>query len=253
MTNCRIWVVAIAGALILSGAGARAQQQVISQDPLQGSQEPTEAVTEPATHEAPASHPADGLRHGAPPETFAVVPGTKFLVRLESDINTKDLRRNQTIRVRTVEPLEAGSGIFLPSGAVIVGHVSRVESAGAAGRAKVWLTFDEIQTHFGKLPIVAEVAAVPGDHSLRTGGVQDGVIQGKAGTEKDAAQAAAAGAAKGAFKGVKDKDKKEAAEGALMGALEAYLLEAGRGEELNLPQGSKLELELERALYLLRE
>ena len=52
---------------------------------------------------------------------------------------------------------------------------------------------------------------------------------------------------------MKDHDKKEAAEGAAMGALEAYLVEAGRGEELNLPRGAKLELELERALYLVKE
>jgi hypothetical protein len=79
------------------------------------------------------------------------------------------------------------------------------------------------------------------------------VIEGRGSTQKDAMQAAAAGAAKGAVKGVKDKDKKEAAEGAAMRALEAYLAEAGRGEELDLPKGAKLELELERALYLVRE
>jgi len=44
---------------------------------------------------------------------------------------------------------------------VIVGHISRVDPAGTTGRAKIWLTFDEIKTRFGKLPIVAEVAAVP--------------------------------------------------------------------------------------------
>jgi hypothetical protein len=57
----------------------------------------------------------------------------------------------------------------------------------------------------------------------------------------------------GAIQGVKAKNKKEAAEGAAMGALEAYLTEAGRGQELELPKGAKLELELERALYLVRE
>jgi len=54
-------------------------------------------------------------------------------------------------------------------------------------------------------------------------------------------------------KGVKDKNKKEAAEGAAMAALEAYLMEAGRGQDIELPKGAKLELELERALYLVRE
>jgi hypothetical protein len=57
----------------------------------------------------------------------------------------------------------------------------------------------------------------------------------------------------GAAKGVKDKDKKEAAEGAAAAAIAAYLLESGRGHELDLPKGAKLEVELERALYLVKE
>jgi hypothetical protein len=198
-------------------------------------------------------HAADGQRHGLAVEAYAVVSGTRFLVTLENGLNTKDAKRNQEFHVRTVEPLEAGRGIFLPSGALIRGHISRVESAGMAGRAKLWLTFDEIHTRFGGLPIVAEVAAMPGDHSIASGPVANGVIEGRGSTQKDAMQAAAAGAAKGAVKGVKDKDKKEAAQGAAIGALQAYLMEAGRGEELDLPRGAKLELELERALYLVRE
>jgi hypothetical protein len=38
-----------------------------------------------------------------------------------------------------------------------------------------------------------------------------------------------------------------------LGALEAYLIESGRGQELDLPKGAKLELELGRALYLVKE
>jgi len=237
------------GALSLTAAFAFAatvaaqEAPVISRDELQ-----TEA---PSSHAD--AHAADGDRHGLPAETFAVVPGTRFLVRLESDLNTKEVHRNQAFRVRTLEPLEAGQGNYLPPGAVIVGHVSRVDPAGTTGRAKICLTFDEIQTPFGKLPIVAEVASVPGDHSIKAGPLQEGVIEGRSSTQKDAAQAAAAGAAMGAMHGVKDKNKKEAAEGAALRALEAYLMEAGRGQEIELPKGVKLELELERALYLVRE
>jgi hypothetical protein len=237
------------GALSLTAAFAFAatvagqEAPVISRDELQ---------TEASSSHADA-HAADGDRHGLPAETFAVVPGTRFLVRLESDLNTKEVHRNQAFRVRTLEPLEAGQGNYLPPGAVIVGHVSRVDPAGTTGRAKICLTFDEIQTRFGKLPIVAEVASVPGDHSIKAGPLQEGVIEGRSSTQKDAAQAAAAGAAMGAMHGVKDKNKKEAAEGAALRALEAYLMEAGRGQEIELPKGVKLELELERALYLVRE
>jgi hypothetical protein len=225
---------------------------VVSRDETLTKDGPAKDVEQQASVPYPA-HVADGQKHGLPVETYAVVPGTKFLVTLEQPMNTKEMQRNQEFRVRTAEPLEAGRGIYLPSGAEIRGHISRVESAGQAGRAKLWLTFDEIRTRFGSLPIVAEVASMPGDHSVASNGVANGVIEGRASTQKDAMQAAAAGAAKGAVKGVKDKDKKEAAQGALMGALEAYLVEAGRGQDLDLPKGAKLELELERTLYLVRE
>ncbi len=207
----------------------------------------------PQTNQVYPPHVADGQRHGLPVEVLAVAPGTRFLVSLEGEMSTRELKQNQEFRVHTVEPLEAGQGIYLPAGAVIRGHISRVERAGTAGKAKLWLTFDEIHTRFGRLPIVAEVAGMPGDHSLQTGPVQNGVIEGRSSSQKDAAQAAAAGAAKGAVQGVKDKNKKEAAEGAALGALEAYLMESGRGQELDLPKGAKLELELERALYLVTE
>jgi hypothetical protein len=189
-----------------------------------------------------------------PVEAYAVVPGTKFLVRLENELDTKETREKSHFKVKTLEPLEAGSGIFLPPGAEIRGHVSRVESAGIAGRAKIWLTFDEIHTKFATLPIVAEVVSVPGDHSVKTGAAQqEGLIEGRTSTQQAAAQAAAAGAAMGAVKGVKDRDKKEIVEGAATAALAAYLIESGRGHEIDLPKGAKLELELGRALYLLKE
>src|SRR5260370_19808961 len=139
---------------------------------------PQDAPAAPIT-EQPA-RPADGRRQAdLPVEAYAVVPGTKFLVRLEDDLDTKETREKRRFKVKTLEPLEAGSGIYLPPGAEIRVHVSSVESAGIAGRAKIWLTFDEIRTKFATLPIVAEVVSVPGDHSVKTGkDHQEGVIEG---------------------------------------------------------------------------
>lgn len=234
--------VAILAATLGLGATCKAQDQTQEQ--------PREAMTQAPEQQR---QKADGERHGLPIETYAVAPGTKFLVRLEDELGTKGIQENAKFKVKTLEPLEAGSGIYLPSGAEIRGHISHVEPAGVAGRAKLWLTFDEIRTKFGSLPIVAEVVSVPGDHSVKPGETQEGLIEGRSSKQHDAAEAAAAGAAIGAVKGVKDKNKKEAAEGAALGALTAYLMESGRGHELNLPKGAKLELELERALYLVKE
>jgi hypothetical protein len=234
--------VAILTMMLALGVASRAQDQAQEQT--------RETTTQPPDQ---PRQKADGERHGLSVETFAVAPGTKFLVRLENELGTKGAKENEKFKVKTLEPLEAGSGIYLPPGAEIRGHVSHVEPAGVAGRAKLWLTFDEIRTRFGTLPIIAEVVSVPGDHSVKSGATQEGLIEGRSSNQHDAAEAAAAGAAIGAVRGVKDKNKKEAAEGATLGALTAYLMESGRGHELNLPKGAKLELELERALYLVKE
>ena len=246
MTGIKKSVGMIAGVTSLALAACVA---VGAQDPAP--KYPNQDAPPPQTTESRA---ADGSRQrDLPMEAYAVTPGTKFLVRLEGDLGTKISAENARFKVRTVEPLEAGSGIYLPPGVEITGHVSRVEPAGVAGRAKLWLTFDEIHTRFGALPIVAEVVSVPGDHSVKAGPTQEGMIEGRRSNQQDAAEAAAAGAAIGAIHGVRDKDKKEAAEGAALGALTAYLMESGRGHELHLPRGAKLELELERSLYLLKQ
>lgn len=228
--------------LIVTGRMARAQ----------GAPDP-EGDPAPPARAGELRQPADGERHGLPLETYAVVSGTRVLVRLENELSTRETRENSRFKVRTLEPLEAGNGVYLPAGAEIRGHVSRVEAAGVTGRARLWLTFDEIKTRFGTLPIVADVASVPGDHSVKSGPSQEGAIEGRKSTQRAAAEAAAGGAAIGAVPGAKHKNAKEAAEGAAAAAMAAYLAESGRGHELNLPKGAKLELELGRALYLVRE
>src|SRR5260370_29465880 len=80
--------------------------------------------------EQPA-HPADGRRHAdLPVEAYVVVPGTKFLVRLEDELDTKETREKKRFKVVTLEPLEAGSGIYLPPGAENRGQVSAVQWGG---------------------------------------------------------------------------------------------------------------------------
>jgi hypothetical protein len=239
---------------LLAGNFAQGEQAPTSTD--NGGPARTRAAQQETRQDvAPAemTRPADGSRHGGlPAEAYAVVPGTRVLVRLEEDLGTGDSKEGRRFTARTLEPLPAGSGIYLPSGAQIVGHVARVQPAAVVGRAKIWLVFDEIRTRFGPLPIVANVVAVPGDHSVRTSPEKEGLIEGKSSTQQAAGQAAAEGAGMGALHGIKDKNAKEAAEGAAEAALAAYLMEAGRGHELQLVKGAKLEIELDRALYLLR-
>src|SRR5438876_7072421 len=189
LSSLTVRVTILATALSLAGT-CRVQDQ--------SSETPREATAQ--APEQPRQK-ADGERHGLPIETYAVAPGTKFLVRLEDELGTKGTQENAKFKVKTLEPLEAGSGIYLPPGAEIHGHISHVEPAGVAGRAKRWLTFDEMRTTFGSLPIVAEVVSVPGDHSVKSANTKEGLIEGRSSNQHDSAEAAAAGAAIGAVKG----------------------------------------------------
>src|SRR5260370_5870342 len=105
-------------------------------------QDQTQERPREATTQAPEQQrqKADGERHGMPVETFAVAPGTKFLVRLEDELGTKSTKENEKFKVKTLEPLEAGSGIYLPPGAEIHGHISHVDPAGVAGPAQLLAT-----------------------------------------------------------------------------------------------------------------
>ncbi len=92
---------AVLAAILTSGLAGAAQER------------PPEPAQETAG-QAPAQmrQKADGDRHGLPLETYAVAPGTKFLVRLDEELGTKGSQQNAKFQVRTLEPLEAGSGIY---------------------------------------------------------------------------------------------------------------------------------------------
>lgn len=184
----------------------------------------------------------------------AVAQGTRFLVRMEDELTTRKVEENKKFKVKTLEPLEAGNGLIVPPGAEIRGHVSHVEPASVTGRARIWLTFDDIKTKYGTLPIVADVVSVPGDHSVKSGPGKEGEIEARRGRGRDDLEAAAAGAAIGAAAGAASgRGGKGAGIGAAVGAAAGFLVSSGMGRELDLPKGSKLELELERPLYLLNK
>jgi hypothetical protein len=185
-----------------------------------------------------------------PSENDLVQNGTHFLVRLDQEMNTGKEKVSKKFEVRTVEPLETLSGYVIPPGAKIVGHISRIEPAGLTGRARLWLTFDDIETRRGTLPIVAEVSSVPGEYSVRPGESKEGEIEARTSKGTQVLEATAGGAAMGSAAGVAAHNEKAAAAGAAAGGLAAFLVSSGFGQELDLPKGTKLELVLERPLYL---
>ena len=205
---------------------------------------------------APLPSSAQGQQGGsqAPATVTSTVPnGTRFLIRLEDELSTRKHKVNKKFKAKTLEPLQTADGTMLPPGAEIRGHISRLEPAGLTGRARMWLTFDEIKTPAGKMPLVADVVNVPGDHSVRPGESKEGEIEARTSKGRREIEAAAAGAAIGAVAGTAAKGGKGAGIGAAIGAATGFLISSGMGLELDLPKGTKLELELSRPLYVARK
>ena len=195
-----------------------------------------------------------GAQNGSPdvpPAGYWVPDGTHFLVRLDQELGTAKDNVNKKFDVRTLDPLQSSAGYVIPPGARIRGHISRIEPGGVTGRARLWLTFDEIDTKQGRLPIVAEVSSVPGDFSVRPGESKEGEIEARTSKGTRDLEAAAAGAALGASAGAAATHSgRGAAIGAASGAAAGFLASSGFGQELDLPKGSKLDLVLDRPLYL---
>ncbi len=205
-----------------------------------------------------AAHPAQSAPSSSSADAYgsvrsAIPNGTRFLVGLKDELSTRKTKPNKRFKAKTLEPLIAPDGTAVPPGAEVRGHVSRVEPATLTGRARLWLTFDEISTPHGKLPLVADLVGVPGDHSVRQGESKEGEIEARTSKGRREAEAAAAGAAIGAAAGAAAKGGKGAAIGAVAGGAAGFLIASGVGQELTLPKGDKLELELTRPLYLAKK
>jgi hypothetical protein len=194
--------------------------------------------------------PSYGQDQAVPPS--ALPNGTRFLVGLDDAISTKDVKAGAPFKVHTLEPITAPDGETLPAGTEIAGHVDKVEQAHQTGRARLWLTFDDVKTARGSRPLVAFVSDIPGVHSVRVVFEREGAIEAATSKRHDQEEAAAAGAFVGAAAGVAAHNAKDAAFGAAAGAATAFMLSSGLGQEVTLDRSMKLELTLDHPLYLSR-
>jgi hypothetical protein len=171
---------------------------------------------------------------------------------LQDKLSTKEDKAGKHFSARTLEPLTSADGSVLAPGAEIQGHIDKVEPAEKTGRARLWLTFDDIQTRAGQKPLVAQLIDAPGVHSIRVVYDHEGEIVVASSQRKREEEAVAAAALAGAAPGVVARNPKEAAIGAGIGAVTAFMITSGLGQELTVEKDTKLELVLARPLALRR-
>jgi hypothetical protein len=181
----------------------------------------------------------------APPVPTNVVPlGTVFLIQLSDRLDTRTIKSGDHFRARLAEPLVAANGLTIGSGKKIKGHISAVEPG---LHTRILLSFDEIETAKGWVPLIATVTGVPGEHGLRQIG-EEGEIGRQGMSKEQIAEAVVVGAGEGAAEGARSGGKRGAATGAGSGAAAGAFSAFESGHDLVLDKGTVLEIRLDRNL-----
>ena len=176
----------------------------------------------------------------------AVVQGTVLLIQLTDRLDTRTVKAGEHFHARLAEPLVAANGLTIDAGKKIKGHISSVEPG---LHTRILLSFDEIETAHGWVPLIATVTGVPGEHGLRQVG-EEGEIGRKGMTKEEIAEAVVVGAGEGAAEGAHSGGKRGAATGAGNGAANGALSAFESGHDLVLDKDTALEIRLDRNLML---
>ncbi len=208
----------------------------------------------PAIAEAgkPATLTVPGNTRPAGPEQFEVESGTRILLSLVTAVNTKHVSPGDRVYLQTAVPVMAKGRVVIPRGSYVTGVVTDAQRAGRVkGKPSLQLRFDSLTLPNGTMR----------DFRSRPGGVDgqgdvsraEGKIKGdgnKGGDAKTVGTTTAAGTSVGSIAGsAAGHGAMGAGIGAAAGAAAGLIGVLGsRGPDLILPQGSTMEMVLDRSL-----
>jgi hypothetical protein len=182
--------------------------------------------------------------HPLPPH--AIPDGTTFLIRLEDKLDASRVRPGKHFKAKLAEDLLGPDETMLSRGSTIKGHVSAVDSG---FHPRLLLSFDEIQTQHGWVPLLATVTGLPGEHGLKPPG-EEGEIERQGSHQQHEVESAGVGAGVGAIGGAAAGGGKGAAIGASLGAAAGVVAGVFTDRRLQLQKGTMLEVRLDRPLLL---
>jgi hypothetical protein len=266
----RLLVSAIAAGLACMVPGSAAQTSypgtgAASTAPASSSSAPTEsapaaapASAQPASP-APAAQAAPAAEPAAP--TYTVPAGTKVLLELRSAVDTRSAKAGDGVYLASTFPVVVGSRVMIPAGVYVQGVVDRVARAGRVhGRAQLDMHFTSMIFPNGTVvEIPGMVDSLPGakDQSVKNDG--EGTIEQHPDKGRHAGTVAEVGIPTGGTVGsIAGARSGHPIAGGVVG-LAAGAAAAGivslftRGADVSIPQGTQVEMVLQRPLILQQE
>jgi hypothetical protein len=242
------WATCVCAVVLVLALGAVAQDNGSSNDqndPVLKTR-PNDSKNTPSPQGTQGTLASSGQAYGAPPN--AIPDGTRFIMKLRDTLDTKTMEQGKHFTAELREELLTPSGLLIPKGRTIKGHVATFEH-GFTG-ARMQLALDEIHTRKGWVPLIGTVTGVPGDPSIKSTG-EEGELYRKGPDMKRVVTNAAIGAGVGAASGAAAGGGKGAAVGALAGAgLGSGSSLLFHGREMKLEEGTNLEVRLDRDLVV---
>src|SRR5690242_3374386 len=186
----------------------------------------------------------DPANSSAPPHT--VPDGTTFLIRLDDKLDSSKQQQGKHFKAKLAEDLIAPDGSTIPRGKKVKGHVSSIQQG---LHARMLLSFDEIETSHGSMPLIATVTGVPGEHAVKQPDAE-GEIERKGMSKRHVIESIAVGAGLGVATGAVAGGRHGAAIGAGAGAGAGALAGFLTDRNLKLDKGTTLELRLDHPLQV---
>lgn len=220
----------------------------------------TPAPATPAAPSAPAAAaPAAPAPPAAPQPTVLVPAGTRILLTLRSAINTKSAQPGDGVYLSSIFPVVVGNRVVIPAGVYVQGVVDSVVHPGRIhGNAQLNMHFTTIIFPNGSVVEVPGVVKdLPGAANQKVKG-EEGTIEQDGGSNKgrNAAETAEVAVPTGATIGsVGRLGTGHPLAGGIEGA-GAGLAAAGivalftHKADVNIPEGTKVEMVLQRPLLL---
>ena len=190
----------------------------------------------------------------APAQTLTVPAGTKLLMRLKSGVNTKSAKPGDGVYLETDFPVSISNTMAIPPGTYVQGVIDNVKRSGRIkGRAEVLFHFTTLIFPNGyTVSVPGSVDNVPGADNGKVIN-KEGSVQADGTKGKDAGTIAGP-TAEGAIIGALARGGKGALVGSgIGGAVGLAEVLFTRGNEINYPAGTPVEMVLQRSLTLDRQ
>jgi len=200
----------------------------------------------PAQNEAPAT------------KTYTVPAGTKVLLQLRSAVNTKSAKAGDGVYLASTFPVVVGNKVMIPAGVYVQGSVDRVQRAGRVkGRAQLDMHFTSIIFPNGSVvEIPGLVNALPGAEKQKVKEDGEGTIEQNGDKTRNMGKVAEVsvptGATVGSIAGLGGGHPLAGGIAGIAGGVGAAALVSlfTRGADVNIPEGTQVEMVLQRPLIL---